>query len=345
MNISVAIVDSDRDYAERLMGGLENYPDLSLSVFFSGEKFQTALEKNKYDIVVFNPGSSEETLHFGTTKLPVCLCSNESDKAGLYEGTALMIEKYQRISTIYRQIMAAYADKAGIDIVTGSGAKTKLVTVYSPIGGSGKTTVAYAAAMTLAGAGKRVLYMNLEAISSMTAILPAKERGIVDLIEAVEKDVNFSVMLKGTVEEGLGGVNYVGGFNRVADYRSVTESEIESLLTHIKNAQDFEYVILDTASDTGVITRVALNISDKILLVEKPGDLELAKMQIFTEQAIYLDNAWKMVRVCNFADGRTRYSDLGEMAEAGTIQDYGNYQVKGMLQNIMANASIRVSAL
>ena len=44
--------------------------------------------------------------------------------------------------------------------------KTKLVSVYSPIGGAGKTTIAANACINCAREGMKVFYINLETIGS-----------------------------------------------------------------------------------------------------------------------------------------------------------------------------------
>ncbi|MBR6308605.1 MAG: AAA family ATPase [Lachnospiraceae bacterium] len=344
MIISVAIVDKDREYAERLRGGLEAYSGLNLSLFSSGEKFQKALEKNKYDIVFFDPDCSEDTLHFGTVKLPVCLCSVASDKVNFYGDNVLKIEKYQRISTIYKKAMGEYSVRVPNTWNAGNG-NSKLVAVYSPIGGSGKTTVAYSLAMALAGNGRNVLYLNLESVCSSSAILAPKDKGVVDLLSAVEKGADFSLKLVSMLETGMGGVRYIGGFAHTADYSAVTVEEIESLLTSLKTSSDFEYVVIDTTSDTSVITKAALELSERIVLVENPGDFAAAKMGIYVDQADFLSYTEKIVRVMNFADSKSKYFNIPNITDAGMVQNYGNYPVKDMLKNISVSGSIKLSEI
>lgn len=52
------------------------------------------------------------------------------------------VQKYQRISHIYKEIIREYADKAGYTVHADRSGNTEMIVFYSPAGGAGKTTAA-----------------------------------------------------------------------------------------------------------------------------------------------------------------------------------------------------------
>ena len=145
MNISIAVVDSDKEYNKRLSEVLQQYDELTIYICSSVQQFQKTMENNHIDVVLFDPDISEERLTFPGIKLPICLYSDEARNRSLYADFAKVI-KYQRVSNIYKEFIREYADKAGYSADFDYSQNTGILAVYSPIGGSGKTTVALAIA-------------------------------------------------------------------------------------------------------------------------------------------------------------------------------------------------------
>lgn len=133
MNISIAIVDTNREYVERLSEVLQQYHDLTLSLFTNFDSLQKALEQNRFDIVLFDPDISRERLTVSTVKLAVCFYYDHCVNLNMYANCAKVL-KYQRVSNIYKDILREYADKAGGAEEFGNRMKTCLIGVYSPVG-------------------------------------------------------------------------------------------------------------------------------------------------------------------------------------------------------------------
>ena len=136
MIISVAIADKDSEYVYRLTEVLNGYNDLSISTFSTVELLEEHIVKKHFDVVLFDADFSERPIAFLNTKLPICLYHDRSQNMDFYPEVA-RIKKYQRISGIHKDIVKLFADKAGTSLGIDQSQKTKIVTVYSPIGGSG----------------------------------------------------------------------------------------------------------------------------------------------------------------------------------------------------------------
>lgn len=340
MNILLAIADRDKEYLNRIAEELQGYSDLTIFVYTSREKLEAALLKGAFDVVMFDPDISESRINFSNVKMPICLYSEETENACLYKEYD-HIFKYQRISKIYKDMIRAYAEKAGFSYETGHAGKMETISVYSPIGGSGKTVTALAIASQAVKKGKRVLFLNLEELCSTDAVNPYQESGIVSLAEAVmDHHVNFELKIKGLLKQGINSIYYVEGFERLADYKAVSGDEIEAVVRQIQKSGVCDVLIADLNGCLGMMEMSMMKLSDKIIVTEKPGELCSMKMQLFLNQGIVNEYKKKMVLVRNFADSNSSYCKQAVLTAAGLIHNYGNLQLKNILHSIEKNGEI-----
>lgn len=342
MNIILAIADSNKEYTERLAEALQQHDELIIHRYTSAQKLQEALEEKSFDIVLFDPDLAEKRLDFSKVKLPVCLYSDEARNRDLYTECAKTL-KYQRISNIYKEFIREYADKAGYSADFDHSEDTAILAVYSPIGGSGKTTVALSVASKLSNMGKTVLFLDLEQLGSSFGMNPKQEDGIVSLIESIsEPNVNFELKVKGLMKQGIGGMQYIEGFDRLVDYEAVTGDEITDVLNKIRRCGICNVIVADMDSGLDRISRSVLEVADHIIVVEKPGELSATKMELFMKQAFVAEKRAKMSRVCNFAENNSNYAADILFPTVGTIHNYGNLQLKNVLQAINTNNEVNL---
>lgn len=153
------------------------------------------------------------------------------------------IYKYTNQSTVFNQTMGSYL-RQGKRL---SSSKGNLLVFYSPIGGSGKTTLAAGVAATLQNVGARVLLLSVEYLQGWGAlfpdVLPATSSEAMGLhrengnpYEAAQALIRHAAvdvlapMRSNIMSFGLG----FGLFTRIAD--------------GAKNSGEYDYVIVDTDS-------------------------------------------------------------------------------------------------
>lgn len=345
MNISIAIVDSNDTYRERLSVGLERYKELKLSIFSTVDKLIKSVNNKKIDVVLFDPDIINEKLVISNARLMICLCDEASNNAMFYDESVPKIAKYQRVSEIYRVICDEYANKIGGGVSFTDISKIQTIMVYSPIGGAGKTILAYLIAAEFAKKGIPTLYLSFEMFSSAEAFLPKEDRSIVELFEILDKNVNFELKLKSAIRKSDEGVYYLSGFTKMADYCSVTADEIKVVLNNIKATGLFERIVIDTSSVIDNVARTVSESSDHMVLVEKPGEIAKAKLTLFAEQPFYQDNLEKMVSIINFAESSTLKNSLLNLQSIGMIHNQGNLQMKSIIQSVLVSKSIDVGIL
>ena len=158
MNIKILIADQSKEYIDRLIDKLQEYSELDISIATSYEKLEKAMNNSKYDIILFNSDLNDSKITFNAAKLAICLYDEEQEHSGLYKELKF-IRKYQRISSIYNELIGSYADEAGYTPDFSNGIGTKIVAVYSPMGGTGKTTAALVLTQQLQTAGYNSLFL------------------------------------------------------------------------------------------------------------------------------------------------------------------------------------------
>ncbi len=154
-----------------------------------------------------------------------------------------------------------------------------ILTVYSPKGGCGCTTIAINLAVALAQRGHKTALVDASLqfgdIAVTLNLRPTTT--IVDLIDRISEldaDLISSVML-----EHSSGLKVLLAPARPEMADLVTAEHMESLLRRL--GQIFDYVIVDTPSGLNDVTLSALDIADKIILVTQQSLSSLTNTRRF----------------------------------------------------------------
>lgn len=346
MNISIAIADKNEIYLERLVEVLQEYEDLSVSIFTDVDILERTLQSKKFDVLLFDPDISDEKISFYNTKLAMCLYSEEAQNTVLYTECEKTI-KYQRISRIYKDIIKAFADKAGYipDFVNSKSAK--LLAVYSPVGGSGKTTIALALANMLSSMGNSVLSLCMEQLDSSSCmnIHTEEKEGITVLLESLDETTNFELKMKGITQKNAEGISYIEGFERIVDYNSISKEEISTVLEKIIKYGNFDVVVVDMESRLDDIGYAIFDQADKIVIIENTGEISEKKMEMFAQQALACEYIGKMCKIANFMEKFGNSENNLDVPYIGKIPNYGKKELKYHIQMISGKSLINTNFL
>jgi len=300
MLIKIAVANDDQEYVQRLVYGFERYSNLSISVYTEARSLENALQTKRFDILLFAP-----QVYKGQLSLPkhtaAILLADDAEVIPDVCREFVKIKKYQQISSIYHEMLDQYAEVCGSYGMTGDN-RTKKILFYSPIGGSGKTTLSLAAAACLAQGGHSVLYINLEELASDSCYLPQSDgKGLSELLERLDSDINFSLKLQGLANTRMENFFYLNHFESPNDIYEMKEDELERLVTVISGTNLYEYLIIDGGISLDSKTMTLFECVDKIVLIDKSDEAAKAKMQCLVRQLhIMNEYASKMLRVLNF---------------------------------------------
>lgn len=330
MLVRIAVADKNEEYLERLVDVLEEYKDLNLSVYTDRGSLETALTSRTFDILLFDSDLYDGQVVLKKNTLAVMLLDEDKAVPAACHDFH-KINKYQRISGIYKQVLELYSEVCQ-DVGEFMGRRPVVsVAFYSPVGGCGKTTLALTAASKLAMRGYKTFYINFEDIASEDCYLAqTAEKGVSELVGFLGSDINFPMKLQSLLQTKMDNLYYLKHFDSPNDIYEMTNQEIGELLMEIGRSGLFEYIVVDMGVALDTKAMAIFEQMQKIVLVEKTDMIAAHKMKCFMAQSHIL-NAYgqKMVRVLNFDNGRGLETDsrIPMAGKVGAVQNPDSAQL------------------
>ena len=246
MKIKLAILEKDKGYLARLVSafGTKYADNLEIYSFTDPEVALSTVDSTKIDVLL-----ASDAFDFEPAKLPTrCAFAYLVDSTGIEMlNNQRAVCKFQKADLIYKQIVAAYAEKAENFIINPGKDKGMVIAFSSPAGGVGTSTVAASCALHFAKAGKKVLYLNLETFGAADLFFQGQGTfGMSDLIFALKsKKSNLQLKLESCVRQDERGVYFFSQPNIALDRMELQEDEILRLIKEIKLGGEYDYIILD----------------------------------------------------------------------------------------------------
>lgn len=326
MKKRMVLADLDSEYLNHIAGYfMEHAPQLEQNLFTKSEKLRTYLERGEAaDILVI----SEDMLdavpsNLGEKTTKILLSSTMEPKEGY-----AVVKKYQKTQNLLNDILLKYAEKSGSAEAIRGKSNTRMIAFYSPAGGSGKTALSLGLASSMAAEGKKVFYLNLEAIDSVSEILPHTSGSLSDLILAV-RSKGMDAGLKVAAYVGMepeGRFFYISGLDSAAEYRELKGEDIQRLLKSIRDLAEYDEVIIDLSSGFSEIEEVALKEADVIYVPQVEGEAAVTKMRRFLRETEFQETwrvlAEKMKMIVNrtaASEIRSEFSNSGILAQISCV--------------------------
>lgn len=283
MKIKLVIASNDGDYTEHLSCIMaDRYADIfEVGVCSTQIQWVELLDGGGCDVALVEPSFIRHH-DLKNIRLPLILwdefSAQQPDDGGLKR-----IEKYQRISSITGSILENYAQfSTGIaDLRRKRG---HITAVWSPAGGTGKTTVALAYAARKVSNGQRATYLSLEDFCSVPAYFPGSDhekKSISVVFERLEADV--PMLLKGILQEDSGsGITYYCGPNNYDDMNILTNEDLDTLIQGcVVNTDE---LVVDLSSQCNARTKKIFELADTILVVTDGTPAAITKLFQFMGQ-------------------------------------------------------------
>lgn len=307
MKIHLLIADADNDYVEHLSNVLtENYADMfEVSVCSSQKSIIEFLGRRKVDIVLLDP---EFVPDIKTDDMKLALLLWDGSSSLDTESLELRhIRKYQRISVLVSLILEQYAEFSEGGCLAEDQRGTVTV-VWSPVGGSGKTTVALAYGAQRVSEGKRVVYLNLEPFSSTPVYFPETGKSISTVFENL--DSNVGLLLQSIRQTDAGsGLLYFCRPNNYDDIGILTAADVENLV--LSSTKDVDEVVVDLGDFYDQRTAALMELADTVIAVLDGTRCAEVKWQQFrTQHSTYERVESKLLLVSN------RGARIGAVQEA-----------------------------
>lgn len=279
MKLKLLIATGDGDYAEHLSGVLsENHAEtFEISVCSSEERMQHLITVNRYDVMLIEPGFNPID-YINQIKLVLILWDDsivDADCGGLS-----MIRKYQRISKIAGNILEYFSEISAGPSDFGAG-RAHITAVWSPCGGTGKTTIALAYAARKVSEGKQVVYLNLENFSSISAYFNENGKSISTVFERLESNVHMLFMGIRQIDSGSG-ITYYCGPDNYDDMTVLTGDDIEVIINSCATGDEELVIDLSSQCDKGI--QKVFDLADNIIIVSDSSSTSQIKLRQFINQ-------------------------------------------------------------
>lgn len=248
MKIKLAMLESDSMYLRRVVPMFNNkYADeLEIYSFTDLDAAIACLEEKKIDVFLasdnFKIDFSMLPKRCGFAYLVESLDISFVDKHKA-------ICKFQKGELIYKQILSIYSEH--IPNISGAAVSEngamKTIAFTSPCGGVGTSTSAAGAAIALASAGQRVLYLNAQVYGNADMYFSCDGQfDFSDIIYAVKSNkTNRAMKLQSTVKHDVCGVNYYSSVRVPLDMMEMNAKDYITLQSELKSLGCYDYVVID----------------------------------------------------------------------------------------------------
>ncbi len=153
-----------------------------------------------------------------------------------------------------------------VGVTAGYGPRGKIVTVYSPKGGTGCTTLAVNLALTLHNEDTRVVLVdgNLQFGDVAVFVNEQGKNTIIDLAPRAE-ELDPEIVEEVMVKHAASGIHILAAPSRPEYAEKVSSVQFGKVLEYLR--QLYAYVVVDTAALLTDVTLATIDVSDLIVLV------------------------------------------------------------------------------
>lgn len=289
--INLLIIDKDNDYVNCLVDYLISFQATKFSVnSFTEEGFLLDyLQKcEKSPDIVLTSADFYDKVKENYQGLIILL---EDGKAANVPSKGKTINKYQYGDRLVADIVKIYAEENTANYSLGienlNPKKTKIIGIYSPAGGVGKTTIAVGASIQSAWEGKNVFYLNLENMSSTSLYFTGEQKGNLSsiLYFLKNKNRNLSLQIEGAkCVDPQYNICYFQPPDSILDFNEDISEELSRLLWELKSTNQYNRIFIDMSSEINKNNLAVFRACDDIILVAQQNMASTVKIKCMLKE-------------------------------------------------------------
>lgn len=319
MNGKVLIACRDEDYlmmlAEKLYFELDN--SIQVNAISDYEYLSRYISQEKVEEQILILGQEYYSDNPELSKFDCIVLLDENEKMmHVINSRVVAINPFLKLDAIYDFIISQTLLK---DILEKTKKKdTRLIAVYSPVGGSGKTTVAYGLAMAFAKAYKKVLYINPGPLQDFgflfqnpDSLEPKLERMI-----AKQDGETISLLLEAIRNYGF---DFLPPARMSFATLGISLKDYVYAITELKRINRYDYIVIDMMSEFNVEMAQIIGQADRIVCIGLQDAYSAFRMKRFLDNIDAADMS-RYIFLCNKYDAKRKdYITEGAGAE-GSIK-------------------------
>lgn len=278
----MVLFDPDEAYAVRFMQYAERRKliPFEIQAFTEKEKLARFMQVSRVEILL----TAEEGIACAEGKncLVVRLDGSPQTADGQRGDAMPRVFRYQSVSAILRDVMRIYEEEGRGRVMESGGAakaQTKIIGVYSPAGGCGKTSFALALGLMLAKE-KPALYLNFEPFSGFETLLGTSfSADVTDILYLIKTGRGNVAEKMETVIRNIGELAMVppaGG----GTLSRISAGEWETLLETVRDMARFQAAVIDFAEVPDLYPGI-LRLCDAVYMPAPDDAVSQAKIHEF----------------------------------------------------------------
>lgn len=287
--LHMVIADSDESYLEGLISYLtDSHPQKFQISYFTKEDY---LVKHLYDIskkvdvLLVEPELYSEYIPKGRINTTIILSGGRLPEK--YRSCAV-VNKYQTGDKLVSSILNIFSERNSDEVyIQSSNKPTRVVGVYSPTGGTGKTSIAIGSAMQSALKGMSVFYLNLENAQSTPLFFDCKgEQNLSHIFYFLkEKSKHINLKIEGVrIVDPQYNIHYFAPPESVLEFEEISPDELQCLINQLKELSCYDIVLVDMSSNFDNRNLAVLQACDEIFLVLTQDDISGIKLKTLVSE-------------------------------------------------------------
>lgn len=253
-------------------------------------------EPHEVDILIINDTLYDKRFErFGINDV-YCLTEDENN-VNQTQGTGNTIYKYSSTGHIYKKIVTM----SGLDRLSTTDSHTgRLLVLYSPIGGSGKTYASIGIARALTELNKKVLYINVEKIQDFGYFLKGTEYAGNDFERAMmSQSEDLTEVLKSIIQTD--DFDYIPPFEKASTMFSIHTECYEQLIRKIRELEVYDFILLETSKEFTQENVFYMGNAERVLIITNQDPCSVYKLERFLANIDYTQSD-RFKIICNAYD-------------------------------------------
>ncbi len=291
----MAVYDVDPFYADRFAEFVnrKGAGTFSAVAFTSLGRLREFAEKQTVELLLVGDEVKAEELEEIPVRQVIRLGETGADGAD-----APVVYKFQASDNVLREVMAHYQAQEPLPVVvTGTGRRARVVSVYSPVGRCGKTSFAMTLGQVLSRT-RKTLFLTLEELSGFCGLTGREyQAGLTELLYYYRQG-QYSHMRLGSVVHSWGDLDYVPPMTYPEDLAQLPGEVLAGLVEAIAREGIYEEIVVDLGHFFWG-AEMLLAISDVIYTPVKPDSMSGGKLEDWRK---YLERSgrgrlWQRIRM------------------------------------------------
>lgn len=268
--LSIYIADTNKDCMQAITDYFTQFEKeyfYKIIGFNCAEELSNALQAETPDILLVD---YRILIDYDYEKLNCVIVLLEEGIIPAQFGEFSHINKYKPGREISTFVINVYSKKSNMSITYDKQGDTKIISVYSPIGGVGKTSVAAGLAKTYTLAGEKALYINLEDIPTTSLHFKGNnpEANFSEVLyEAIKNNPNIPSAVNLVQDFDKDGTGFIPPHENANELYELTPAQWKTFMEQLRKIGLYRAVIIDMSCSLDQKNLTVFSESDIVLVL------------------------------------------------------------------------------